>query len=201
MLAFIKGNLAEIEESKLILERDGIGYELFTPMNAQTDRLYPGQELKIYTHLHVREDALQLYGFLTKDDLTIFRLLLGVSGIGPKAALGILSAISPDELRFAVLAEDIKTISKAPGIGRKTAQKLVLELKDKLNLQDAFQQKLEHVKEEAGNLSVGDARQEAAEALTALGYGSTEALRAVRKVDGWEDMDVETLLKAALKNM
>lgn len=201
MIAFIKGNLAEIEESKLILERDGIGYELFTPMNAQTDRLYPGQELKIYTHLHVREDALQLYGFLTRDDLTIFRLLLGVSGIGPKAALGILSAISPDELRFAVLAEDIKTISKAPGIGRKTAQKLVLELKDKLNLQDAFQQKLEHVKEEAGNLSVGDVRQEAAEALTALGYGSTEALRAVRKVDGWEDMDVETLLKAALKNL
>ena len=104
-------------------------------------------------------------------------------------------------MRFAVLAEDIKTISKAPGIGRKTAQKLVLELKDKLNLQDAFEKKLEHEYSSSASQEITDARQEAAEALTALGYGSTQALQAVRKVDGWEKMDVETLLKAALKNM
>ena len=155
----------------------------------------------VHTYLHVREDVLQLYGFLTRDDLEIFRLLLGVNGVGPKAALGILSAISADELRFAVLAEDIKTISKAPGIGKKTAQKLVLELKDKLNLQDAFEKKLEHEYSSSASQEITDARQEAAEALTALGYGSTQALQAVRKVDGWEKMDVETLLKAALKNM
>ena len=143
MIAFMKGTLAGIEETKILLEHDGIGYEIFIPMDGRVDRLYTGQELMVHTYLHVREDVLQLYGFLTRDDLEIFRLLLGVNGVGPKAALGILSAISADELRFAVLAEDIKTISKAPGIGRKTAQKLVLELKDKLNLQDAFEKKLE----------------------------------------------------------
>ena len=193
MIAFMKGTLAGIEETKILLEHDGIGYEIFIPMDGRVDRLYTGQEL--------REDVLQLYGFLTRDDLEIFRLLLGVNGVGPKAALGILSAISADELRFAVLAEDIKTISKAPGIGRKTAQKLVLELKDKLNLQDAFEKKLEHEYSSSASQEITDARQEAAEALTALGYGSTQALQAVRKVDGWEKMDVETLLKAALKNM
>ncbi len=200
MIAFIKGNLADMDESRIILERSGIGYEIFTPMDARMDRLDIGQELKIYTYLHVREDVLQLYGFLTKDDLEIFRLLLGVNGVGPKGALGILSAVTADELRFAVLSEDVKTISKAPGIGKKTAQKLILELKDKLNLQDAFEKKLEHGQQET-NLVFTDARKEAAEALTALGYGSGEALQAVRKVEGWENMDVETLLKAALKNM
>ena len=192
MIAFMKGTLAGIEETKILLEHDGIGYEIFIPMDGRVDRLYTGQELMVHTYLHVREDVLQLYGF---------RLLLGVNGVGPKAALGILSAISADELRFAVLAEDIKTISKAPGIGRKTAQKLVLELKDKLNLQDAFEKKLEHEYSSSASQEITDARQEAAEALTALGYGSTQALQAVRKVDGWEKMDVETLLKAALKNM
>lgn len=200
MIAFIKGRLEEKGESGIVLEREGIGYEISVPMNEQMDRLYEGQELKIYTYLYVREDALALYGFLEKDDLEMFRLLLGVNGVGPKAALGILTAVTADELRFAVLSEDVKTISRAPGIGKKTAQKLILDLKDKVKLQDAFKRKLEHGAAQA-DTAFADARKEAAEALTALGYGSTEALRAVRKVDGWEQMDVETLLKAALKNM
>ncbi len=200
MIAFIKGRLEEKGESGIVLEREGIGYEISVPMNEQMDRLYEGQELKIYTYLYVREDALALYGFLEKDDLEMFRLLLGVNGVGPKAALGILTAVTADELRFAVLSEDVKTISRAPGIGKKTAQKLILDLKDKVKLQDAFERKLEHGAAQA-DTAFADARKEAAEALTALGYGSTEALRAVRKVDGWEQMDVETLLKAALKNM
>ena len=200
MIAFIKGILADMDESGVVLERDGIGYEIFTPMNERMESLCEGQELKLYTYLHVREDLLQLYGFLEKDDLEMFRLLLGVNGVGPKVALGILTAVTADELRFAVLSDDVKTIAKAPGIGRKTAQKMILELRDKVSLSDAFEKKLERgaKTEEA---ACADARKEAAEALTALGYGSTEALRAVRKVDGWENMDVETLLKAALKNM
>ena len=200
MIAFIKGILADRDESGVVLERDGIGYEIFTPMNDQINQLYMGQEVKLYTYLHVREDILQLYGFLEKDDLEIFRLLLGVNGVGPKVALGILTAVTADELRFAVLSEDVKTISKAPGIGKKTAQKLILELRDKVKLQDAFEKKLEHGSGTEGTSST-DARKEAVEALTALGYGSTEALKAVREVDGWETMDVEALLKAALKNM
>ena len=126
MIAFIKGILADMDESGVVLERDGIGYEIFTPMNERMESLCEGQELKLYTYLHVREDLLQLYGFLEKDDLEMFRLLLGVNGVGPKVALGILTAVTADELRFAVLSEDVKTIAKAPGIGRKTAQKMIL---------------------------------------------------------------------------
>ena len=143
---------------------------------------------------------MQLYGFLTRDDLQIFRLLLGVSGVGPKAGLGILSALSADELRFAVLSDDAAAIAKAPGIGKKTAQKLILELKDKLDLEEAFEQKLSH-QAAAQDLPQGDERQEAVQALVALGYPSTEALRAVKKVEGADAMTVEELLKAALRKM
>lgn len=113
-----------------------MGYNIFMPMSRAEAGLRRGDEVKIHTHLNVKEDAMQLFGFLSRDELNTFRLLLGVNGIGPKAALGILSGLSPDELRFAVLADDAKTISRAPGVGKKTAQKLILELKDKLNLQE-----------------------------------------------------------------
>ena len=179
---------------------EGIGYEISVPMNEQMDRLYEGQELKIYTYLYVREDALALYGFLEKDDLEMFRLLLGVNGVGPKAALGILTAVTADELRFAVLSEDVKTISRAPGIGKKTAQKLILDLKDKVKLQDAFERKLEHGAAQA-DTAFADARKEAAEALTAWAMAARRRFGRSGRVDGWEQMDVETLLKAALKNM
>ena len=132
---------------------------------------------------------MQLFGFLSRDDLRMFRLLLGVNGIGPKAALGVLAGLTADELSFAVLSDDVKTISRAPGIGKKTAQKLILELKDKLKLEDAFEKKLFHQQEEA------------VEALVALGYSSTDALRAVRKVTDVAPDDVEAILKAALKNL
>ena len=146
---------------------------------------------------------MQLYGFLAKDDLQVFRLLLGVNGVGPKAAVGILSGITADELRFAVLSEDVKTISKAPGIGKKTAQKLILELKDKLSVEDAFERKLAHEQENAaaGLAEAADGRQEAAQALIALGYSSSDALRAVRLVTEVPGDDVEAILKAALKNL
>lgn len=203
MIAYLKGEVVEIEEEKLILECGDIGYNISMPASALDDTLRPGQEVKIHTHLHVREDAMQLYGFLTRDDLKMFRMLLGVSGIGPKAALGILSGLSADELRFAVLSDDIKTISRAPGVGKKTAQKMILELKDKLDLQEAFDTKTMHVQEasqaETGDLV--DAKKEAVQALTALGYSGSEALRAVKQVDVSPDMNVEEILKQALKKM
>ena len=203
MIAYLKGEVVEIEEEKLILECGNIGYNISMPASALDGTLRPGQEVKIHTHLHVREDAMQLYGFLTRDDLKMFRMLLGVSGIGPKAALGILSGLSADELRFAVLSDDIKTISRAPGVGKKTAQKMILELKDKLDLQEAFDTKTMHVQEasqaETGDLV--DAKKEAVQALTALGYSGSEALRAVKQVDVSPDMNVEEILKQALKKM
>lgn len=202
MIAYIKGKVAEILEDRVILESGFMGYNLFMPMASAEAVLRRGDEVKLYTHLHVREDAMQLFGFLTKDDLHTFQLLLGVNGIGPKAALGILCGLTADELRFAVLSEDVKTISKAPGVGKKTAQKLILELKDKMDLQEAFDLKSQHVQEAQEDMAdLSDARKEAVEALTALGYSGADALRAVKKVEMTPGMDVETLLKAALKNL
>ena len=126
MIAYIKGTVEEILEDRVILEAGNMGYNIFMPMGAVEHLLHKGQEIKIHTYLNVKEEALQLFGFLTRDDLNTFKLLLGVNGIGPKAALGVLSGLSADELRFAVLADDVKTISRAPGIGKKTAQKLIL---------------------------------------------------------------------------
>ena len=195
MISFIRGLVADTTENAVILENNGIGYEIFMTGSSieQVSRI--DGEVKIHTYFQVREDAMQLYGFLSKDDLEMFRLLLNVNGIGPKAALGVLAGLTADELRFAVLSDDIKTISKAPGIGKKTAQKLILELKDKLKL--AHEQEAASV---SGSL-IHDGRQEAAEALIALGYSSTDAMKAVRKVTDVSPDDVEALLKAALKQL
>lgn len=200
MIRFIKGTVADIEENCLILDHQGIGFRIFTPSSVLGRYVRVGEEIKLYTYMNVREDAMLLYGFLTADDLRLFELLLGVNGVGPKAGLGILSALSADELRFAVLSDDAAAIAKAPGIGRKTAQKLILELKDKLSLEDAFEKKLAH--EQGKDIPTAmDETSEAVMALTALGYPSNDALRAVRAVEGHQTMEVEQLLKAALKNL
>lgn len=201
MLAYIKGELKEIGADFIILDNHGIGYLIRVPATMTAGLPLCGSEVLIYTYLYVREDILDLYGFLSKDDRNVFQLLLGVSGIGPKGALAILSTISADDLRFAVLAGDAKTIAKAPGIGSKTAQKMVIELKDKLKLEEALEQKIAN---EEANLSDGrsaELQNEAVQALTALGYSSTDALRAVRAVNITKDMTVEALLKASLKNI
>lgn len=203
MISFVRGIIAELGDSLIIIDTGAIGYEINMPARI-IDEIHVGEERKIYTYFQVREDAMQLYGFLRKDDLEMFKMLLTVNGVGPKAALGILSGSTADNLRFAVLSDDVKTISKIPGIGKKTAQKLILELKDKLNLEDAFEMKLAHesgtVNDTTINGSLRDGYQEAVEALVALGYSSTDALRAVRAVKDIDPSDVEGILKAALKN-
>lgn len=200
MYSYIKGILTDMEEDLVVVEAGGIGYNIYT--TGQAFRLLPaiGQEVKLYTYLNVREDAMILYGFLTKDDLRVFRLLIGVNGIGPKGALAILSVMTTDDLRFAVLGDDAKAIAKAPGIGAKTAQRVILELKDKLSLEDAIEQRFEHAAAEVES-DAKSIRTEAVQALVALGYSSSEALKAVNGVELPEDADVEYLLKAALKNM
>ena len=203
MYAYIKGTLEETGEDYIVVEAGGIGYQIFT--TGQTFQYLPsvGEEVKVYTYLHVREDAMILFGFLTKDDLFVFRLLLGVSGIGPKGGLGILSALGPDDLRFAVASNDVKAIQAAPGIGKKTAEKLILELKDKLKLEDALENAANAVQNTA-DTSAGMANEmtgEAVQALVALGYGNTEALKAVRQVEITEEMSVEDVLRQSLKYM
>ncbi|MDO4298409.1 MAG: Holliday junction branch migration protein RuvA [Lachnospiraceae bacterium] len=200
MLAYIKGIVAEVTESTLVLECGQIGYQLLISLRDAQAMPRPGEHVKVHTYLNVREDAMTLFGFLSKDDLDVFKLLLNVSGIGPKAALGVLSALTADDLRFAVLSDDAKAIAKAPGIGSKTAKKLILELKDKLSLEDAFEKKLANTQAADPNVTT-DASTEAVQALTALGYAGSDALRAVRKLNITEDMDTETILKLALKQM
>lgn len=200
MIAYIKGSLEDVTQGKVVIEQNGMGYEIQVPANLPEQLPSIGSELKLHTYLHVREDAMQLFGFLTKGDLEMFQLLITVSGIGPKGALGILSVLSAEDLRFAILAGDVKAISSAPGIGKKTAEKTVLELRDKVKLEDAFEQKLNNTVQKTANTSQ-KAQQEAIEALVALGYSQTEALKAVRKVKITKDMNTETVLKLGLKQL
>lgn len=199
MYSYIKGELVEILDDVIVVEAGQIGYNIHIPASMIDNFTGTGQEVKIYTYLQVKEDDMQLYGFLTRDDLNIFKLLLGVNGIGPKGALAVLSVMTPDDLRFAVLGEDAKSIAKAPGIGNKTAQRVILELKDKISLEDAFEAKTAHVAE--GQSATSSVKNEAVQALTALGYSSSEALKAVSGVELTEDITVEEVLKEALKQM
>lgn len=199
MIAYLKGEVSGIYEGQIVIETGGIGYNVFMPQSSIDSIRGIGTEAKIYTYLSVREDAMWLYGFLTKDDLDFFKMLIQVNGIGPKGALGVLSVMSVDDLKFSILSSDAKTISKAPGIGAKTAQRIIIELKDKISLEDTFEHKLSNIKE--GDIDPSPIRQETVEALCALGYSSSDALKACRQVDIGENDDVETVLKAALKHL
>ncbi len=201
MIAFLKGQVVSVGENRLVLDVNHVGYQIFISSKDAAAMPPIGEEVKIHTYLSVREDAVQLFGFLTEDDLDMYKLLLGVNGIGPKAGLGILSVLSADDLRFAVLSDDAKTIAKAPGIGNKTAQKLILELKDKLNLEEAFEKKLQKTEAASTAGVTEEGKSQAVQALVALGYSNSEALRAVKQVEITEGMDTEAILKQALKKM
>ncbi len=204
MIAYMKGEIIDIAEDNLILEVNNIGYNI--RISAGTAGLLPGigEEVKIYTYTYVKEDAFWLYGFLTRDDLGIFRRLITVNGIGPKGGLAILSTMTADDLRFAILSGDAKAIAKAPGIGVKTAERVILDLRDKVSLEESFiGQSTGKRTAGASEPGTGTARNEAVEALTALGYSPSEAMRAVKKAganaDALEGMDTEDILKLALK--
>lgn len=197
MIGYIKGTLAEVEDEAVLLDNHGIGYRIRVPQRV-LDALPPtGKELQLYTYMHVREDGVSLSGFLTKDELEVFRLLLSVSGVGPKGAIGILSVLSANDLRIAVHAQDAKAIAKAPGIGSKTAQRVIIDLKDRLLLEDA--DVVPQVLEDGTSQGASSLQHEAAQALTALGYGASEAAAAVRKVEITDGMTVEECLKQSLK--
>lgn len=205
MYAYIKGTLEEITEDAVIVETGGIGYNI--KVSATTVDLLPGigSEVKIYTYTLVREDAFLLYGFLTRDDLEIFKKLITVSGIGPKGGLAILSVMSADALRFAVMAADAKAIARAPGIGAKTAERVILDLRDKISLEDTLRG-ISSPADAAGQAAgAGNSdnlmKREAIEALVALGYSASDATAAVKKVEVDENATSESILKLALKHM
>ena len=198
MYAYIKGEIVDISEDNVVLECHDIGYNIKVPFSVIQQLPGIGSQVRIYTYTCVREDAFILYGFLTKDDLWIFKKLITVNGIGPKGALGSLSVISADELRFAIIAGDSKAISKAPGIGAKSAERIILDLKDKITLEPDRIDQNDTIATSADSVN-SDARNEAIEAMTALGYSPSEALKAVKQITVTDDMDAGAILKAALK--
>lgn len=198
MYAYIKGEIIDISEDNLVLECNNIGYNIRIPLSVAQRLPGIGATVKIYTYTSVREDAFNLFGFLSKDDLEIYKKLIAVNGIGPKGALSILSAMSADDLRFAILSGDAAAIAKAQGVGKKSAERIILELRDKVQFIGSAATDLE-VLTSSDTTAETNAKNEAIEALTSLGYSPSDALRAVRQVELTEDMDAGTILKQALK--
>ena len=199
MISYIKGILEDMSPGMVVVDNHGIGYQMMVPMRGES---FPkiGQEIKIYTHMHVREDDVSLFGFLSKEEKEAFELLIGVNGIGPKVGLSVLSTLSVYELKMAVISEDVKTISKTPGLGPKGAKKLILELKDKLSF--------EELEEDGVGAEIFDTSADSSdsvmitiEVLVSLGYSKSEAAIAVNKVEDAKDFTPEELLKKALKNI
>ena len=206
MFSYIKGTLEEYWEDTVVIESGGIGWNIHVPLSV-LDRLpHVGEQMKVYTSFQVKEDSMTLYGFLSRQDLKMFNQLLGVNGIGPKAALGILSSLTPDDLRMAIIAEDAKAIAKAPGIGPKTAKRVILDLKDKISMDDVLGPMASGTDLGTGSgaaamAGLAEAAKEAVQALVALGYTNSEASRAVKQVEIVDGMTSEDVLKASLKHL
>ena len=200
MIAFIRGELADITADTAVVDAGGVGYAILMPVRHLAQLPPIGSDVLIHTYMQVKEDDQQLFGFLDKEDLVIFKKVIGVSGIGPKGALSLLSQMTASELHFAVVSGDAKTISQTPGIGKKTAEKIVLELRDKFDSDEllaaaGFDRLQQGIPAEDTEMS------EAVEALVALGYSKTDAMHAVRAIDGAGEMGAEELIRMALTNL
>lgn len=201
MIAFIKGRISDIETDKLVIENQGMGYNVFVTSRVLSGVSTPGETVKLYTYFSVKEDSMSLYGFLSKDELDLFRKLINVNGIGPKGALSLLSFMTIDELRLAILSEDSKAISRAPGIGAKTASRIIIDLKDKIDIENIFGNPAEEPEEKGVAGGDESIRNDAVEALVALGYSPSQALGVIRSLPVSEHDSVETMIKNALKKM
>src|SRR4030095_8948998 len=188
MIATLRGEISQIEENAVILEVGGVGMRVFVPAPLRT-RLKPGESLLLFTHLVVREDALTLYGFESQADRELFNVLLGVDGVGPKVALSVLSSMTLDAVQRAVFADEGDILSRVPGVGKKTAQKMALHLKDKLKPTDALRQVA----------AMSDVDSEVLAALTALGYSVVEAQAAIQSLPKDAPKDVEERLRVSLQ--
>ncbi len=200
MIGFLKGTLEAVYNERIQIDVNGIGFNVNMPLSQIEGLEGMGSYVKIYTYMAVREDAMQLYGFTTADSLDLFKMLIQVNGIGPKGALALLSSMTTDDLRFAIMSGDSKTISKAPGIGAKTAQRIIIDLKDKVSVRDMLDYYSVN-KISAATDEMNSAKAEAIEALTALGYSSTDAMKAVRSAGADDDADTETIIKLAFRQL
>lgn len=195
MFYYLSGTVAAIEPQLAVIDCGGVGFACSTTTNT-ISHLNIGKPATLYTHVYIREDALDIYGFASKAELNCFRLLIGVSGVGPKAALSILSAASPEDLSMSILTGNEKMLTVAPGIGKKIAQRIILELKDKLNAPESVS--------DFGNVAVSSASvgkvAEAQAALGVLGYSGADITNAMRGIDT-EELSVEDIIRQALKKM
>jgi Holliday junction DNA helicase RuvA len=188
MIATLRGEVTQIEDNAIILEVGGVGLRVFAPVTLRT-KLKTGEVVFLFTHLVVREDALTLYGFESQADRELFNILLGVDGVGPKVALSVLSTMTLDAVQRAVFADEAELLSRVPGVGKKTAQKMALHLKDKLKPTDAL----------AKVAALSDKDSEVLAALTALGYSVVEAQAAIQAIAKDAPDDVEERLRLALQ--
>ena len=199
MIAYISGALVSAGENYIVIDNHGMGYRIFVSGKFLEHIPAYGTQIKIYTHMYIREDELTLYGFHSEEELSVFRILIGISGVGPKVAMAILTAITVQELQLAVISEDAKTISKANGVGAKGASRIILELKDKLKMEDMMDAAYEQsIVQDTQDLN---AARDAILALVNLGYSNSEAALAVKKIGDTSQMDIESILKAALKKL
>ncbi len=194
MFAYIKGILEEKMSNYVVVETTGIGYKIFMSKNAILKIGELGEKVKIYTHYHVREDEISLYGFLTGEELKLFELLISVSGVGAKSAIAMLSNISPSEFIMCIVKDDITKLTKIPGIGKKSAQRIVLELKDKLKAE----QEVSGAEETENAIEITDTLEEAISALQILGYNKKEIEKALQKFD-YQSMPIEDIIRQGLK--
>ena len=199
MIRFVHGILREKKEDSLIIEAGGLGYGVRVPISVLSEAPPIGEELLLHTYFSVREDGQDLFGFFTEKDRDFFMQLISVSGIGAKTALGILSCFRREELIALILSADTKRIQKAPGLGKKSAERLILELKDKLQIEDALPGAVET--EEPLSVGFSEAMQEAMEALLSLGYKQGEARTTIVKLANVEEMNAEDILRSALRKL
>ena len=199
MIAYISGALVSAGENYIVIDNHGMGYRIFVSGKFLEHIPAYGTQIKIYTHMYIREDELTLYGFHSEEELSVFRILIGISGVGPKVAMAILTALTIQELQLAVISEDAKTISKANGVGAKGASRIILELKDKLKMEDMMDAAYEQsIVQDTQDLN---AARDAILALVNLGYSNSEAALAVKKIGDTSQMDIESILKEALKKL
>ncbi|MBR5337666.1 MAG: Holliday junction branch migration protein RuvA [Lachnospiraceae bacterium] len=199
MIAYIKGELVSLSENQAVIENNGMGFAVNIPSAASFGSVEPGMSVKVYTYMNVREDDISLFGFISEDDLEMFKMLIGVSGIGPKNALSILSALNASDLRVAIISGDAKAISNAPGVGKKSAERVILELKDKIDIENVLGAPAgESVFVNAASPGSG-VFGEVVEALVSMGASDSEAFKAARAVPDADGLSVDEYLKAALK--
>ena len=193
MYEFIIGDIVNIKEDYIVLQNNQIGYKIFTSTNSMMNLEIGMKDAMIYTYLNLREDGVFLYGFTSEEEMEMYRLLLLVSRVGPKVALGILSVYTSNQIKIAILSRDVETLCKAPGIGKKTAERILLELKDRIDKDEVFA-------DEGTNLSISNNYHEAINGLMSLGYRRVEVEKIVRTIDT-NNMDVEEIIRTALRKL